>query len=39
MMKKAMYAAASFFTAFAAFIITPLSVTFIHTPETPEELR
>lgn len=38
-MKKTLYATTSFFALFAAFIVTPLSVTFAHTPETPEELR
>ncbi|MCI1696613.1 cyclic lactone autoinducer peptide [Aneurinibacillus aneurinilyticus] len=38
-MKKILYAATSFFTVFAIFIITPLSIMFAHAPETPEELR
>lgn len=38
-MKKILYAATSFFTVFAAFIVTPLSALFVHAPETPEELR
>lgn len=38
-MKKALYIMTSFFTVLAAFIVTPLSFTFIHAPETPEELR
>lgn len=39
MIKKVLYAMTSFFTIFAAFIVTPLSVTILHAPETPEELR
>ncbi|MED4727184.1 cyclic lactone autoinducer peptide [Aneurinibacillus migulanus] len=38
-MKKALYATTSFFTLFAAFIVTSLSVIYAHAPETPEELR
>lgn len=38
-MKKTLYAITSFFTVFAAFIVTPLSASFAHAPETPEELR
>lgn len=38
-MKKILYAATSFFTVFATFIVTPLSIIYTHAPETPEELR
>ncbi|MCP1356202.1 cyclic lactone autoinducer peptide [Aneurinibacillus migulanus] len=38
-MKKALYTITSLFALFAAFIVTPLSIMFIHAPEVPEELR
>ncbi|ERI06722.1 cyclic lactone autoinducer peptide [Aneurinibacillus aneurinilyticus] len=39
MMKRVLYAMTSFFTVLAAFIVTPLSISALHTPEVPEELR
>lgn len=39
MKKNVFYAIASFFTFIAGFIVTPMSLTYLHSPEVPEELK
>jgi cyclic lactone autoinducer peptide len=39
MKHKFFYHVASAFSLLAALIITPTSLTFLHTPEVPEELK